>query len=91
MELLKEQGATFEYYDPHIPVVPPTREHAEFTGMKSVECSPENIKSFDVVLVATDHDNVDWQLLADHAKMIVDTRNVLKEFSKKHGDKTIKA
>ncbi len=41
MELLKEQGAAFDYYDPYIPVVPQTREHADFTGMKSIEWTKE--------------------------------------------------
>ncbi|MCP4934538.1 MAG: nucleotide sugar dehydrogenase [bacterium] len=91
MKLLKEQGAEFEYFDTHIPVIPPTRSHAEFAGMESVQWTHDNIKQFDVVLVATDHDNIDWKLLVDHARLIIDTRNVLKDYSKEYGDKIIKA
>ena len=78
MELLGEQGANFDYYDPHIPVVPATREHAEFTDMKSVELNKETLAKYDAVLIATDHANVDWQMLADNSTMIVDTRNAMK-------------
>jgi UDP-N-acetyl-D-glucosamine dehydrogenase len=75
IELIEKRGAHVEYYDPFIPVIPPTREHADLTGRTSVAFDPEVIKSFDAVLIATDHDNVDYHALARHAKLIVDTRN----------------
>lgn len=91
MELLKEQGASYDYYDTHIPIVPPTREHAEFSGMESVEWTADKLSKYDVALIATGHDNIEWQLLLDNAPLIVDTRNALKKFSGKYGDKIVKA
>ena len=46
--------------------------------MKSVDLSPAALGAYDCVLVATNHAAYDWQLIADHAKLIVDTRNALR-------------
>ncbi len=75
MELLEKRGAIVAYHDPHLPEIPPSREHAEFTGRKSTALSASSIKQFDAVLLSTDHDNVDYDLLARNAKLIIDTRN----------------
>ena len=75
IELLEERGARVEFFDPHLPVVPMTREHAELAGRRSVELTPKIIADFDLVLIATDHDAVDYAMVAQHAKIIVDTRN----------------
>jgi len=91
MELLKERGVDFDYYDPYIPIVQPTREHAAFTGMKSVNWSAESIGQYDAVLIATDHDDVDWKLLVESADLIVDTRNALKDFASNYDEKIVKA
>jgi UDP-N-acetyl-D-glucosamine dehydrogenase len=45
-------------------------------GRRSIDLSLEVIQSYDAVFVSTDHDNVDYALIADHARLIVDTRNV---------------
>ncbi|MCY7294386.1 nucleotide sugar dehydrogenase [Alteromonas sp. a30] len=79
MEMLKEKGAHLAYSDPHVPVFPKMRQH-EF-DLSSVELTPENLASYDVVLVATDHDRFDYSLIQQHAKLIVDTRGkYLKNF-----------
>jgi UDP-N-acetyl-D-glucosamine dehydrogenase len=91
MELLKEQGAAFAYYDPYIPVIPRTREHANFFGMKSVQWTRNTVGSYDAVLIATDHANIDWKLLVESARLIIDTRNTLKEFANDHGEKIVRA
>ncbi len=78
MDLLKKRGAEVAYYDPHIPVIPPTREHAEWTGTKSVQWNKDSIKGFDALLIATAHDAVSYQELADWCDCIVDTRNVMR-------------
>jgi UDP-N-acetyl-D-glucosamine dehydrogenase len=77
MDLLKQRGAEIGYYDPHIPVVGPMREHAAWTGLKAVSWSKETISSFDAVVVATAHDGVNYKELAEWARCVVDTRNAL--------------
>jgi UDP-N-acetyl-D-glucosamine dehydrogenase len=75
IELMEKRGAHVEFHDPHIPVIPPTREHAELTGRRSVSIDPESLASFDAVLLSTDHDDVDYQSVVTHSKVVVDTRN----------------
>ena len=57
------------------PVMPPTREHPHFAGRRSVALSPRTIASYDAVLIATDHDGIDYAAIVDHAQLVIDTRN----------------
>ena len=77
MDLLKQRGAEVSYYDPHVPVIRPNREHPHWAGTRSVTWNQATIAGYDAVLVATHHDAVDYQQLADWAACIVDTRNVM--------------
>jgi UDP-N-acetyl-D-glucosamine dehydrogenase len=75
IELIEARGAEVDYHDPYIPVIPMTREHAALAGRKSVALDAGSIAGYDAVLIATDHDNVDYKRLVEHAKVVVDTRN----------------
>ena len=77
LDLLKERGADVAYYDPHVPVIRPSREHGHWAGTRSVPWTRESIGSFDLVLIATHHKAVNYQELADWAPCIVDTRNAM--------------
>lgn len=77
-EKLEERGAIVEYHDVHFPEIPPTREHATLTGRKNVPMSKEMLESYDAVVVCTEHSSVDYQFLADNSKLIVDTRNAMR-------------
>ena len=77
MEKLQAQGAKVAYYDPYVPVIRPTREHAHWTGTKSVAWDQETVASYDLVLLATNHACVNYQELGAWAKVIVDTRNAM--------------
>ncbi len=79
LERLRDKGAEVAYYDPHVPVVPMTREHAEWAGTKSVTWDKDTISSFDVVLISTNHAAVDYGQLAEWGDCIVDTRNAMAE------------
>ena len=72
MERLQALGAEVAYSDPHVPVFPKMREH-QF-DLKSEALTPENLARFDCVVLTTDHDKFDYELLKQHAKLIVDTR-----------------
>ncbi len=76
-ELLEQQGAQVDYHDPHVPVIRPSREHAHFAGRKSVALVADTLPGYDLVLVATNHKAVDAALIAQHARLVVDSRNVL--------------
>ncbi|MCO5050827.1 MAG: nucleotide sugar dehydrogenase [Verrucomicrobiae bacterium] len=77
MEKLKARGATVAYYDPYVPVIRPTREHPHWAGTKSVAWNQETIARYDLVLIATNHAEVNYRELADWAPVIVDTRNAM--------------
>ena len=82
-ELLEAEGAKVAYHDPFVPIIPKTREHIQLAGRTSLDLTPETVSGFDAVLISTNHDGVDYQMMADHARLIVDTRNAMKEFSGK--------
>ncbi len=88
IELLEEKGAIVDYHDPYIPKMPYTRRYQY--DKKSVELSAENIASYDLVLIVTDHDNVDYELVVKHAKLVVDTRNATADV-KQGREKIVKA
>ena len=77
MNLLSENGAEVDYYDPYVPAIKPTREHSHWAGKESVAWDKKAVQSFDLVLIATNHACVDYQQLADWAPLIVDTRNAM--------------
>ncbi len=90
IEILEERGAVVEFHDPYIPVIPPTREHAELAGRRSVELTRKVLGSCDCVLIATDHEGVDYRLVAEGAPLVVDTRNICAR-SGANMDKVVKA
>lgn len=76
MELIERRGGSAAYFDPYVPEIPSTREYAELKGRRSIEWDEAALKSFDAVVIATDHDNVDYDAISRFAPLIVDTRNV---------------
>jgi len=85
LNLLQERRAEVAYYDPHVPVIRPTREHSHWTGLRSIGWDRQAIESFDAVIIATHHRGVNYQELADWNSCIVDTRNVMAAFETKPG------
>ncbi|PRH88750.1 nucleotide sugar dehydrogenase [Labrys okinawensis] len=75
IEILEERGAETDFHDPHAQVIPKTREHAALAGRRSVALTPETLAGYDAVLIATDHDDIDYALVANAARLVVDTRN----------------
>ncbi|QGZ30552.1 UDP-N-acetyl-D-glucosamine 6-dehydrogenase [Stutzerimonas stutzeri] len=72
MELIEAKGGVVAYSDPHVPVFPKMREHN--FKLNSEALTAENIARFDAVILATDHDKFDYNLIKQHAKLIVDSR-----------------
>jgi UDP-N-acetyl-D-glucosamine dehydrogenase len=71
-------GAEVTYYDPHIPEIGPTREHANWQGVKSQPWSENMIGGQDAVVIATHHKAVDLNQLAEWTSLVIDTRNAMK-------------
>lgn len=74
MELLTGKGAIVEYSDPHVPIFPKMRKHR--FDLRSVPLTAERIPDYDFVVLATNHDAFDYELIARHARLIIDTRGV---------------
>ncbi|HEX5055929.1 MAG TPA: nucleotide sugar dehydrogenase [Gammaproteobacteria bacterium] len=72
MTLLQAKGAEIAYSDPYVPVFPKMREH--YFDLSSVELTPQSLASYDCVVVATDHDSFDYDMIKRHARLIIDTR-----------------
>ena len=74
MRLLEERGAEVAFHDPHV---------AGFTEdghrRDGVPLTPEVLAAQDAVVVVTDHSAVDYQVVVDHAGLVVDTRNAMRK------------
>ncbi len=75
MDLLAASGAEVDYYDPYVPVIKQTREHAHWAGKKSIGWEQECVRAFDAVLISTAHSIVNYHQLVDWSELVVDTRN----------------
>ena len=73
MEKLEAMGASVDYNDPYVPVIRPSREHAHFAGRKSVEIS----ENYDLILIATAHDDYNGYDFSKLKIPVVDTRNLV--------------
>jgi len=72
MELLRERGARLDYSDPHVPRFPRMREHR--FELESVPLDEKTVAAYDCVVLVTDHDAFDYDLIGRHARLLVDTR-----------------
>lgn len=88
MDLLRDYGCQVSYHDPHIPVIPSTREHSHWAGEKSVAWNQVNIGAQDCVIISTAHDAYDLDELTLWAPSIVDTRNALSKITTRPGQVT---
>jgi UDP-N-acetyl-D-glucosamine dehydrogenase len=89
IKILEDRGALVEYSDPHIAETQRVRKHD--LKMQSIDLTPENIRSFDCVLVATNHTAFDYATIAANAQLIVDTRDAMRAFHDDLGDRLVLA
>ena len=76
IELLRQAGARISYHDPHIPTVPRMRSWPDLPELDSQELSAEVLHSQDAVLIATNHSAVDYDLVLEHSRLVIDTRGI---------------
>jgi UDP-N-acetyl-D-glucosamine dehydrogenase len=72
MERLRNLGAVLSYSDPHLPSFPRKREH--HFSLSSVALTKDSISAFDCVVLVTDHDRFDYELIRASAQLLVDCR-----------------
>lgn len=78
MEILQEKGAIVSYSDPHVPKMPPLRHH--HFEMNSAVLTADLLHSQDAVILATAHQAFDYEFIAQHASLIIDTRGAFRAF-----------
>jgi len=76
IETLSEKGANISYHDPYVPQV-----FMDEKKITSKSLTQKNLHNSDLVIIATDHDNVPYDSVVKHSKLIFDTRNVLEKNS----------
>lgn len=77
MQLLDQAGAEVAYLDPHVPEIPPMREYEQYVARRAIAAEDVAAGGFDAVLIATDHDAVDYTALIALGCSIIDTRNAI--------------
>ncbi|MBI5849621.1 MAG: nucleotide sugar dehydrogenase [Planctomycetes bacterium] len=76
---LQALGANVSYHDPHCPVFPHMRSY-DLADLESKPLTAESIRAADAVLIVTHHRAIDWKLIAQHGRVVVDTRNMMAPF-----------
>lgn len=88
IEILQGKGAEVDYNDPYIATPPKTRKYK--LDKVSVPLTSENLRRYDCVIIATDHSIYDPEFIVDNSRLIIDTRNLIKN-SANHSNKVKKA
>ena len=86
IELLQERGALVDYNDPYFPRLHKMRRY-DF-GLASVPLSSETLSQYEAVVIVTDHSSYDYELIARHSKLVIDTRNATQGL-RKYRDKIV--
>ena len=77
MQILKDKGALIEFSDPYFNEFPQIRNY-DF-NLKNVDLTPESISDFDAVVLITDHDDFDYEMIIQNSKLVIDTRGTYQE------------
>lgn len=80
-ELINKK-AYVDYFDPYIKVIPKMRQHPNLHNIFSISLTMESLQKYDAVIICTDHDDINYQLIIEHSKLIVDTRNATNHYNK---------
>lgn len=82
MDLLAKKGAEVEYYDEHVPKIPPG--HGHWAGRSSMLWSERNLSGCAAAIVCTAHPGVHYEQLADLVPLVIDACNVVPKNRKAH-------
>ena len=80
MKLISEKGASIFYSDPYISVFPKTRRYS--FDLKNTPLTAQIISEMDLTILATDHDDFDYELIKNSCNLLIDTRGRFKPSSK---------
>ncbi len=88
VELMREWDMDVNYHDSYIPTYPKSRRGD--LGLSSIALTEKTIQEHDAVLILTDHANVDYQWVVNHARIVIDTRNATRNVTQ-HRERIVKA
>ena len=80
IQILKDLGSKISYYDSFVPSL--NYEILSYESLKQLDESA--LSKFDATVIVTDHSNIDFDIIAKHSELIIDTRNVFKNYKSKH-------
>ena len=75
--------------DPHVPATWPGRAHN--LDMRSVPITADTLSRYDAVIIATAHKAFDWEAVASHARLVIDTRNAMRPYAADMGARLVMA
>ena len=72
---LEKENVNISYYDPYVPKF--TNRSKEYKSL--IELNPKEIKDKDIIIITTEHSKVNYKMVVRNAKVVFDTRNVIKD------------
>jgi UDP-N-acetyl-D-glucosamine dehydrogenase len=81
IEKLTHLGAAVAFNDPHVPATHRMRKYD--LQLRSVPITAQSLHGYDCVVISTHHSAYDWQMIADHANLIIDTRGAMRNVTGK--------
>jgi UDP-N-acetyl-D-glucosamine dehydrogenase len=74
MKLLRERGARVDYHDPFVPTLAAGAGGSP-AALRSAPVTAARVRGYDCAVILTDHSGIDYQMLVDNSRAVVDTRN----------------
>ena len=78
MNKLAQRKINFDYYDPHVKMINNSRSLKKISKIKSIKLNYKNVSSYNMVVIITDHEIIDYNKLQKCSKLILDSRGVYK-------------
>jgi UDP-N-acetyl-D-glucosamine dehydrogenase len=79
ISLLQSKGAHADYHDPYVPTLQIAELRDDPITVSTIELTQEALRSYDVVVIVTDHTSYDYDWVVNNSKLVVDTRNATKK------------
>jgi UDP-N-acetyl-D-glucosamine dehydrogenase len=83
ISLLQSKGAQADYHDPFVPTLEIAELHDRPITISSIELTEEALRSYDVVVIITDHTSYDYDWIVRNSKLVVDTRNATRNIGER--------
>ena len=74
IKILRDKGAYVQYHDPYVLKFPKMRKYSY--NLQSIQLTKRSIMKYDLIILVTDHSNMNYEIIQKLGKRIVDTRGV---------------